>query len=121
MMRLSYLAALLVPIACMALVDRRWRLVLWADWRRAVAVLALGTVAFLAWDVVAIELDFYRRGGTSLMTGIEIVPHLPLEEVFFILFLCYFTLVMHRLVHRLLVARTDGGPSRDTPEGVRAR
>jgi lycopene cyclase domain-containing protein len=105
MTRFAYLAALLVPIACTAAVDRRWRLVLWADPRRAVAVLAAGTAAFLLWDVVAIRHGFYRRGGSSLMTGVEVVRHLPLEELFFVGFLCYFTLVVHRLVHTLLADR----------------
>jgi hypothetical protein len=39
------------------------------------------------------------------MTGVEVAPDLPLEEIFFILFLCYLTLVLHRLVQRVL-ART---------------
>jgi lycopene cyclase domain-containing protein len=105
MTHLAYLGALLVPLACMATVDRRWRLVLWSDWRRSVTVLVVGVVGFLGWDLLAIDQDFYRRGGTSLMTGVEIAPHLPLEEVFFVLFLCYFTLVMHQAVQRLLEHR----------------
>lgn len=109
MNQLAYLAALLVPLACMAVVDRRWRLVLWADWRRAAAVLTVGVVALLAWDVAAISQDFYRRGGSSWMTGIEVAPHLPLEEVFFVLFLCYFTLVLHQGVQQLLAPGADAG------------
>ena len=38
-----YLAALLVALGCLALLDRRWRLVLWADARRGAVVLAVGT------------------------------------------------------------------------------
>jgi lycopene cyclase domain-containing protein len=84
----------------MALLDRRGRLVLWSDNPgRATAVLAAGTVLFLVWDVAAIEAGFYERGGAA-MTGVELVPHLPLEELFFVLFLCYFTLVLHTLVLR---------------------
>lgn len=105
MTELTYLLALLVSLACMATVDRRWRLVLWADAPRAVLVLGVGVVGFLAWDLVAIQQGFYRRGHSSLMTGVEVVPHLPLEEVFFVLFLCYLTLVLHRLVNRLLTGR----------------
>jgi lycopene cyclase domain-containing protein len=105
-MHLLYLTSLLVCLACMALVDRRWRLVLWSSrpWRAAL-VLAAGTVLFLVWDVVAIDAGFYARGG-ALMTGIELAPHLPLEELFFIMFLCYVTLVLHGLVG-LLLARRD--------------
>jgi lycopene cyclase domain-containing protein len=118
MTHLTYLVALLVPIACMAAVDRRCRLVLWADWRRTVVVLATGMAAFLVWDLVAIDQDFYRRGGSPLMTGLELAPHLPLEEVFFVGFLCYFTLVAHRLVLALLVGRAE---RRTDTEKVQAR
>lgn len=118
---LAYLGALLVPLACMATVDRRWRLVLWSDWRRSVTVLVVGVVAFLGWDLLAIDQDFYRRGGTSLMTGIEIAPHLPLEEVFFVLFLCYFTLVMHQAVQRLLEHRHTSAVTAETPTPAAGR
>jgi lycopene cyclase domain-containing protein len=105
MTQLVYLGTLVAGSGCMALVDRRWRLVLWADVRRALLVLGAGLVLFLAWDVAALELGLYRRGESSAMTGIEVAPDLPLEEIFFILFLCYLTLVLHRLVQRVL-ART---------------
>jgi lycopene cyclase domain-containing protein len=97
-----YLGLLLGCLACMALVDRRARLVLWSSRpARGAVVLALGVVAFLAWDLVAIDQGFYSRGGAA-MTGVELAPHLPLEELFFVLFLVYVTLVLHGLVHRVL-------------------
>jgi lycopene cyclase domain-containing protein len=99
---LTYLATLLLALAGMVAVDRRWRLVLWSDPRRAVLVLAAGMVLFLAWDLVAVHHGFYRRGGTSLMTGVEVADEVPLEEVFFVLFLCYVTLVLHRLLYRFV-------------------
>jgi lycopene cyclase domain-containing protein len=118
MTHLTYLVALLVPLAAMAAVDRRWRLVLWADPWRAAVVLVLGVIAFLAWDVLALDLGFYRRGGSPLMTGLDVAPDLPLEEVFFVLFLCYLSLVLHRLV-RLLLARPAA--SERVGEEVRSR
>jgi lycopene cyclase domain-containing protein len=103
MMQLAYLGTLALGSGCMALMDRRWRLVLWADARRALLVIGAGLVLFLAWDVAALRLGLYHRGESAGMTGVEVAPNLPLEEIFFILFLCYLTLVMHRLVHRLLL------------------
>jgi lycopene cyclase domain-containing protein len=100
----TYLGTLLLALACMAVMDHRWRLVLWADVRRGVAVLLTGVVLFLAWDLLAVHLGFYRRGETGIMTGVQITPGVPLEEVFFILFLCYVTLVLHRLLHRFVFA-----------------
>jgi lycopene cyclase domain-containing protein len=99
---LLYLALLLASLSCMVLVDRRTRLVLWsAAPARAAAVLAVGTLVFLVWDVAAIRAGFYARGGAA-MTGIELTPHLPLEEVFFVAFLCYVALLLHGLLHALL-------------------
>ena len=102
MIRWTYLAMLLGGLGCMVLMDRRWRLVLWADLKRGIAVLTVGAVLFLGWDLVAIDQGFYQRGGSNLMSGVEVAPELPLEEVFFVVFLCYVTLVLHRLVVRFL-------------------
>jgi lycopene cyclase domain-containing protein len=97
-----YLALLLGALASMVVVDRRARLVLWsATPARGAAVLAVGTLVFLGWDLVAIAAGFYSRGGAA-MTGVELAPHLPLEELFFILFLCYITLLLHGLLRRAL-------------------
>jgi hypothetical protein len=38
------------------------------------------------------------------MTGIELAPELPLEELFFIVFLCYLTLVLHQLIDQHVLA-----------------
>jgi lycopene cyclase domain-containing protein len=105
MISLLYLGLLLGALGCMALVDRRARLVLWSRRPgRGVVVLVAGTVVFLAWDLVAIDAGYYSRGGAA-MTGVELAPHLPVEELFFVLFLCYFTLVAHALLGRLLDLR----------------
>ncbi|WP_159791936.1 lycopene cyclase domain-containing protein [Puerhibacterium puerhi] len=109
---LAYLAALVVALACMALLDHRYRLVLWADARRGVAVLAVGVAFFLVWDVVAIDAGFYERGGSAGTTGVMLAPELPLEELFFITFLCYLTLVAHGLARRALAARRPRGARR---------
>ena len=104
-----YLTVLLLGLGCLVAMDRRWGLVLWADARRAVAVLAAGLVLFLTWDVAALRLSLYRGGESQAMTGLQVAPDLPLEEIFFILFLCYLTLMLHRLVHRILLRE----PARD--------
>lgn len=102
---LLYLGAIVLAGACLCLVDLRWRLFLFARPIRALAVLAVGVVLFLVWDLVAIGLDLYRRGESPAMTGIEVAPELPVEELFFILFLCYLTMVLHNLVQQVLRRR----------------
>jgi lycopene cyclase domain-containing protein len=105
MSHLSYLVALLLVLACIALVDHRWRLVLWSDARRGAMVLAAGVAFFLAWDLLAVHFGFYRRSGSDLMTGVQLAPDVPVEELFFVLLLCYVTLVLHTLVERLVTTR----------------
>jgi lycopene cyclase domain-containing protein len=112
MTQLSYLAALLLALACIALMDRRWKLVLWSDVRRGAVVLAAGVVFFLAWDLLAVHFGFYRRSGSDLMTGAQIAPDIPVEELFFVLFLCYVTLVLHTLLDRLMTTLAPSSGAR---------
>jgi lycopene cyclase domain-containing protein len=109
-MSLLYLGSIMVATACMGLVDRRWRLFLWARPARALTVLAVGVAFFLVWDLVAIELEVYRRGESPAMTGVEVARELPVEELFFIAFLCYITMVLHTLLERLVADRPARGP-----------
>jgi lycopene cyclase domain-containing protein len=96
----------------MALTDRRWRLFFWADARRAWVVFAAGFALFLLWDLAALELQLYERGRSEWMTGIEVAPDLPLEELFFVAFLPYLTMVLHGIAVRPLRAPGRRPPSR---------
>ena len=97
-----YLASIVVSMVCMGLVDHRWRLFLFDRPRVALAAVLVGFVLFLAWDLVAIEIGVYGKGDSTAMSGIDVAPHLPVEELFFITFLCYVTGVFHGLFTRLL-------------------
>jgi lycopene cyclase domain-containing protein len=101
----AYLAAEIAAMAGVVVIDARLRLFVWADARRAAVVLVVGVVFFLAWDLVAIAAGFYGRGLSDAMLGVEVAPHLPLEEVVFVTFLSYVTMVVLALVRRALSAR----------------
>jgi lycopene cyclase domain-containing protein len=101
-----YLAAIVVSTLCMGLVDHRWRLFLFARPRAALLALGTGFAFFLVWDLAAIELAHYAKGASPAMTGIDVAPELPLEELFFITFLCYVTGVLHGLF-TLVVERRE--------------
>lgn len=121
MIALAYAGALLAATGCMGLLDARFRLVLWHDRRRGLLVLAAGIGLFLLWDVLAIAQGFYHRGESAAMTGVMLGPELPLEELLFITFLCYHTLVLHGLV-RLTLETASSAPARRrarTEEGGR--
>lgn len=99
-MGLLYLAALLVSLGCMALLDRRFRLFFWRDAKRAAIVLVIGVVFFLAWDLAGIGLDIFYRGESDIMKGVLLAPELPLEETFFLALLCYLTMNVYGWLSR---------------------
>jgi lycopene cyclase domain-containing protein len=91
-MNFLYLAALLVALTGMVMLDRRFQLFFWQDARRATLVLTTGIVFFLVWDLTGIDAGVFFRGGGPWMTGIQLAPELPVEEVFFLTLLCYMTM-----------------------------
>ena len=105
-----YLAALLVSLFGMGMLDRRFRLFFWRDVPRAAVTLLVGVVFFLVWDVVGIDLGIFFRGETSFMTGVLVATELPLEEVFFLTLLCYLTmnlLAAARMAAAVVLDRRD--------------
>ncbi|MDY0828859.1 lycopene cyclase domain-containing protein [Microbacterium sp. BG28] len=102
-----YLLALLISIAGVGALDARFRLALWARPRRTVAAVAIGTAFFLVWDAVGIVTGVFVKGGSPLLVGIDLAPHLPLEEPVFLAFLCYLALVVHAASLRVTERRQD--------------
>jgi lycopene cyclase domain-containing protein len=107
-----YLLAIIGSTFCMGLVDRRWRLFLFDRPRLALGVVGAGVAFFLAWDLVAISLGIYERGDSPAMTGWEVADELPVEELFFVLFFCYLTLVLHRLLLWVALPALDARATR---------
>lgn len=99
-MSFAYLAALLISISGLALIDWRAKLVVFADARRAIIALAIGVGFFLLWDVAGIALGIFFRGTTPFLTGILIAPELPLEELLFLTLLCYQSLILFTALSR---------------------
>ncbi|MDS2172292.1 lycopene cyclase domain-containing protein [Nesterenkonia sp. CL21] len=105
LMSMAYLIALLFSWGCIILVDARFRLFLVRSPLRAGAVLALGTVFFLAWDLAGIALGVFLHGPAPFMTGVMLAPELPLEELVFLLFLCHLAMVATLGFQKLLTRR----------------
>ena len=99
-MSLLYLLALLIALTGMVVLDRRFRLFFWRDARRAGIVLAAGLVFFLVWDLAGVGGGIFFRGETAFMTGLQIAPEVPLEEVFFLALLCYLTMNVYGWLSR---------------------
>ena len=111
-----YLLAIVGSTACMGLVDRRWRLFLFDRPGQALALVGAAVAFFLTWDLAAIALGVYERGDSPAMTGIEVAEELPIEEIFFVIFFGYLTMVLHRLFARVALPawerRSERGVSR---------
>lgn len=104
-MTLVYIGVLLAGILCMLLVDVRYRLVFAEAGGRAVIVLVIGVAFFLAWDLAGIALGIFHRAENTVSMGILLAPELPLEELVFLVFLCYLTLVLWSGSMRLIAAK----------------
>ena len=94
-MSLLYLLALLIALTGMVMLDRRFRLFFWAAPRRAAIVLLVGVAFFVVWDLAGIGLGIFFRGETAFMTGLQVAPELPVEELFFLTLLCYLTMNLY--------------------------
>ncbi|MFV0373837.1 lycopene cyclase domain-containing protein [Microbacterium sp.] len=90
-----YLLALVVSAAGVAAVDIRFRLAFRRAPARTAVTVAIGTAFLLVWDAVGIAAGVFVKGGSPLLIGIDLAPHLPLEEPVFLAFLTYLALVVH--------------------------
>jgi lycopene cyclase domain-containing protein len=87
-----YLAGLVVSLVGMAVLDVRFHLFFRrAPWR-ATAVMVVGVAFFLVWDVLGVAHGIFFIGQQNLLTGVLLAPDVPLEELFFLLLLCYTTM-----------------------------
>ncbi|HSD02673.1 MAG TPA: lycopene cyclase domain-containing protein [Gaiellales bacterium] len=104
-----YLLAILVSAAGIAVIDLRLRLIVRAAPLRTALAVVAGTVFMLVWDLVGIAAGVFVKGDSPLLLGIDLAPHLPLEEPVFLAFLSYLALVSWAGALRLLARR---GPAR---------
>jgi lycopene cyclase domain-containing protein len=100
-MSIAYLAALLFSLAGMVILDWRYKLFFWAHWRRATIVMVVGVAFFLAWDTSGVDLGIFFPGDSPWDTGWMLAPGVPIEELFFLVMLCYFTMNLFELFGRL--------------------
>lgn len=103
-----YLLAIVLSFTGVAILDVRFRLVVRDAPARTLIAVAAGTTFFLAWDLVGIATGVFVKGDSPLLLGIELAPHLPLEEPVFLAFLCYQALVAWAAAERMLRRRARG-------------
>lgn len=96
-----YGAAILVSSCSMAVIDWRWNLAFFRDAISSIVVLVGSVCAFLLWDLLGITAGVFFRGPGPWMTGWQIAPEIPVEEVLFLSFLTQFSLVLNAAMERL--------------------
>lgn len=79
------------------LLDWRHRLAYFLRPKATITTLAVGVATFVVWDCIGISLGVFFSGNSPYMSGLYLGPEFPVEELFFLYFLCYFTLIMFRL------------------------
>lgn len=101
----SYLAILLISLAGLYLLDRTHKLAFTLDPKRALLTMVPAFVVFVIWDIAGIALGIFFRGNNTLLTGIQIFPEFPIEEIFFLMLLCYSALIALTWISKVLNKR----------------
>ncbi|WP_082105488.1 lycopene cyclase domain-containing protein [Demequina subtropica] len=96
----AYLAALLVSLGGLGMIDRRYRLAVFDRPRAALVTVAATVGLLLLWDLVGVGLGVFFVGPSAWLTGIRIAPEVPLEEPVFLTLLAYQTLLVWRWLDR---------------------
>ena len=81
-------------------------------WARTAGVHFGVWALFLLWDIFGIELDVFFRGDSPYMTGINLTPHLPMEELLFLFFLVWLTINVFVGAAKLAEWRAERGAGR---------
>ena len=94
-MQWAYLASLIVSIAGLASLDYRYKLAYWLDRRRTLHTIAIGVSIFVIWDLLGIGLGIFFHGGSAFTLPFRLLPNFPIEEIFFLILLCYVSLLLY--------------------------
>lgn len=111
-MTFVYLAALLVSLTGMALLDRRFQLSFWPRPLLSTMTMVTAVVFLLIWDLAGVANGIFFRGESSWMTGVLVAPEVPLEELFFLALLSYLTLNIFGASQKWLTNRIEAGQAR---------
>lgn len=118
MIGLAYLAVQLVSFAGIAVLDHRWKLAAFRAPAATVLAVTAAVTLFLTWDVLGVRSGVFFRGQTDFMTGLQVAPEIPVEEVVFLAFLSYLGLLcatgVTTAAERVAARRAAGDPTTGT-------
>ena len=93
-MNFIYLVALLLSLAGLATIDRRFKLAFAKNPKAALLAILLPYLLFVIWDSAGIALRIFFKGQSQFLSGIMLARDFPIEEMFFLTLLCYTTLIV---------------------------
>lgn len=82
----------------MTIIDRVHRLALFYDYKRTLITVGICVAVLIIWDIVGIATGIFFSGNSQYMSGLYIANDFPIEEVFLLTFISYFTLILYRIV-----------------------
>lgn len=94
-MQWFYLIGLLVGIAGLLIIDRRWKLAFWRDSMRTAMTLSVAIIIFVLWDFLGISLGIFFHGGSAYSLPFRLAPEFPIEEIVFLFLLTYSALIIY--------------------------
>lgn len=94
MQHLSYISALLISLACLGLLDYRYKIAYFKNAKNTIKTLTVTVMIFVVWDILGILLKIFTDGDGIYRTGILLGPNFPIEELFFLILLNYTTLLV---------------------------
>jgi len=97
-MQWFYLVGLVIAISCLVLIDRKFKLAFFHNFKRTALTLAISIWLFIVWDIFGIKLGIFFHGGSAYTLPYRIIPEFPIEEVFFLFLLTYVALLIYRFV-----------------------
>lgn len=90
-----YFASLLISLGCLGLVDWRYKLALFYDYRRTLKTILPVIGIFIVWDILGILLGIFYHGGSQFSLPIRLAPEFPVEELLFLTLLSYVSLLLY--------------------------
>lgn len=100
-----YLTALVISLAGLLVVDGRFKLAFFYDWRRTLRVVVPTLGIFILWDGIGIASGIFRYGKSDYSLGLMLAPEFPVEEIVFLLLLIYSSLILYRILSYVHVPR----------------
>jgi lycopene cyclase domain-containing protein len=96
MQQYAYIIALVVSLFGLYVIDRKYKLAFFWNWRLTLGILVAGIIFFLGWDIAGVVLGVFSTN-QDWVTGLYVItPDLPIEEFLFLTLLNYQVILFWR-------------------------